>query len=241
MSVRVTPSVSTSREKANSAQRWLLWAGILAPVLFAFVFTIDGLLTHGYSAADEAISYLDLGTNGWIQRANFILFGLLLLAFLLGYVPRMRPILGQAWLTAASIFFVLSGLGWIMAGLFVPNPYLAPQVPWPGVLHQLSVIVAFLPFAIACFILGVKSVRTHRWRIYGVYSLIFVLPLVVFSLGTIAYLINQNTFGNVNSPGSGTMNRVGLLVGPLAWYVISALLAMLHANQKVKTPEGLGE
>ena len=53
-----------------------------------------------------------------------------------------------------------------------------------------------------------------------------------FSFGTIAYLINQSTFGNVNSPGSGAMNRIGLLVGPLAWYVISALLALFRANPR---------
>lgn len=217
MSVRVTLSVFSSREKANSTQRWLLWAEIITPFLFAAAFTIDGLLTPGYSAADEAVSYLDLGIHGWIQRANFILFGLLLFAFLPGYISRVRPSLGQVWLTAASIFFVLSSLGWIMVGLFVPNPFLAPQVRWPGALHQLSVIVAFLLFATACFIPGVKSVRIHRWRIYGVYRLILVLPQVIFSPGTIAYLFNQNTFGNVNSPGNRTMNRVGLLVGPRAW------------------------
>ncbi|MEO8972514.1 MAG: DUF998 domain-containing protein [Ktedonobacteraceae bacterium] len=236
MSVRLTPapSASSNKGKARSVQHGFLWVGIIAPVLFAAVFTIDGLLKSGYSASDEAISYLDLGTSGWIQRANFILFGLLLLVFLVGYVRRMRPIFGQIRLTIASIFFVISDLGWMMAGFCVPNPYLAPQVPWPGVLHQISVIVAFLPFAIACFILGVKSIRTRGWRIYGGYSLIFSLPLVIFSFGTITYLMNQNMFGNVNSPGSGTMQRVGLLVGPLAWYAISALLVMLRTNRKVE-------
>ena len=54
------------------------------------------------------------------------------------------------------------------------------------------------------------------------------------------YLINQNAFRNVNSPGSGTMNWIGLLVGPLAWYVISALLAMLRANpKKIKFSHGI--
>jgi len=36
------------------------------------------------------------------------------------------------------------------------------------------------------------------------------------------------------------MNRIGLLVGPLAWYVISALLAMLRANpKKIKVSQGI--
>jgi len=90
---------------------------------------------------------------------------------------------GLWWLvlSMASIFFVLSDLGWIIAGLFAPNPYLASQVPWPGILHQFSVIVAFHPFAIVFFILGVKSIRTHGWCIYRIYSLIFVLPLVILT------------------------------------------------------------
>ncbi len=38
-----------------------LRAGIVAPLLFALVVTVDGLVTPGYSAYNEAISYLDLG------------------------------------------------------------------------------------------------------------------------------------------------------------------------------------
>src|SRR5947209_9179575 len=85
-----------------------LWTGIISPILFAIVFMIDGFLKPGYSAYSEAISYLEVGTNGWIQQVNFILFGLLLSAFLVGYVRCMRPILGQRWLYAASAFLALS-------------------------------------------------------------------------------------------------------------------------------------
>jgi hypothetical membrane protein len=232
-SARVNPSTSVnSNGKAERSQRWLLWIGIIAPLLFATVFMLNSHLRPGFSAADEAISYLDLGASGWIQRANFILFGLLLSVFLFDYIRCMRPILGQAWLYVAGAFLLLSDLGWIMAGLFVPNPYLAPQAVWPATLHQLSVIVAFLPFAIACFIIGVRSVSTHGWRIYGVYCIIFAFPLLVFPIGTIAYLINQNIVGNVNSPGGGTMDQVAIIAGPLAWYVISAMLGMLRVGQK---------
>ena len=127
MSVRVTPSASTLREKARRTQRLFLWAGIIALVLFAIVFLVDGFLKPGYSAYSEAISYLEVGTNGWIQRADFLLIGLLLLAFLVGYILRMRPILGPGWLYTASTFLLLSDLGWIMACFFIPNTYLALQ------------------------------------------------------------------------------------------------------------------
>src|SRR5947209_16644746 len=96
-----------------------LWTGIISPILFAIVFMIDGFLKPGYSAYSEAISYLEVGTNGWIQRADFLLLGLLLLAFLVGYISRMRPILGAGWLYAASAFLLLSDLGCIMACFFI--------------------------------------------------------------------------------------------------------------------------
>ncbi|MGZ3611645.1 MAG: hypothetical protein ACXWOL_08925 [Ktedonobacteraceae bacterium] len=45
---------------------------------------------------------------------------------------------------------------------------------------------------------------------------------------------------NVNSPGRGTMNRIGLLIGLLAWYVISARLALYRANpRKIELSNGL--
>jgi len=231
MPVRVTPSASTSREKVQSAQHLLLWAGIIAPILFAIVFMIDGFLKPGYSAYSEAISYLEVGTNGWIQRANFLLFGLLLLAFLVGYISRMRPILGPSWLYTASTFLLLSDLGWIMACFFIPNTYLAPQFIWPWMLHQIAASTVFIPFALACIVLGAKFVRTHRWRAYGVYSLIFGLVSLIYPIGIVAYLINPTAFGNVNSPNDGLINRIVLLLGPIAWYVITAALALLRADR----------
>ena len=103
MSIRRTPSVSTTMGKDESGWHWLLWAGIIAPILFATIFTVDGALTPGYSAYNEAISYLDLGTYGWIQRANFIIFGVLLIAFTIGYVKHIRPTLDGGWLVPLSM------------------------------------------------------------------------------------------------------------------------------------------
>ncbi|HLJ35046.1 MAG TPA: hypothetical protein VKU38_15435 [Ktedonobacteraceae bacterium] len=49
--------------------------------------------------------------------------------------------------------------------------------------------------------------------------------------------------GNVNShsPNDGVTNRIVLLVGPLGWYLISATVAILHADQKVETSKGVEE
>jgi hypothetical protein len=231
MAARVTSSTSRPTGEARSTRRLLLWAGIIAPILFGAVFMIDGFFKPGYSAYAEAISYLEVGAYGWIQQLNFILFGLLLLTFMFGYMQSMRPIIGQTWLNVASVFLVLSDLGWIMAGLFIPNTFLAPQFIWPWILHQIAASTVFIPFALACILLGANFVRTRSWRIYGLYSLIFGLISLIYPIGTVAYLINPTAFGNVNSPNDGVINRIVLFVGPLAWYVISATIVLLRANR----------
>src|SRR6266849_5242480 len=43
------------------ALRLCIWAGIVGPVLYCLVFTIDGALRPGYSPIREAVSYLLLG------------------------------------------------------------------------------------------------------------------------------------------------------------------------------------
>lgn len=237
MSIRRTPSVSTTMGKDESGWHWLLWAGIIAPILFATIFTVDGALTPGYSAYNEAISYLDLGRYGWIQRANFVVFGMLLMAFTTGYVKHIRPILEGGWLSIVTSLFVLSDLGWIMAGLFVPNPYLAPQNSGHALLHQIASIIVFLPFALALVVQGIKLIMTRglHWRIYGVYCFLLGIIQAVFPIGTTVYFINPGIVGNVNSPGSGLFNRIALGIGPLSWYIILGIV--LLARSRARKPQ----
>jgi len=197
-----------------------LRVGIVAPLLFALVVAVDGAMTPGYSAYNEAISYLDLGAQGWIQRANFIVFGALLLAFALGYTRAIRPLLPRRWLNAVTTCVVLSDLGWMLAGVFVPNAYLSPQNSGHALLHQVASIIVFLPFALASLIQGAKLAGVRGWRVYGVYCLILGLIQAFFPIATTVYFIHPQIVGDVNSPGSGLFNRIALLIGPITWYMI---------------------
>jgi len=209
-----------TRTMIDRAGPLALRAGIVAPLLFALVVTVDGLVTPGYSAYNEAISYLDLGAHGWIQRANFITFGLLLLAFAFGYTRAMRPLLPRRWLAAVATCFALSDLGWMLAGVCVPNAYLAPQNSGHALLHQVASILVFLPFATASLIQGARFVMTRGWRVYGGYCLVLGLIQAFFPIATTVYFIHPQIVGDVNSPGSGLFNRVALLIGPISWYLI---------------------
>ncbi|GCE21327.1 DUF998 domain-containing protein [Dictyobacter kobayashii] len=230
-----TPSVSISRGRT----RGLLWAGIIAPILFAATFMIDGFLKPGYSVDNEAISYLEVGAYGWVQQANFIIFGLLLVVFLVGYMRVMRPILGQGWLYAASVFLILSDIGWIMSGLFIPNTFLGPQFTWPAIMHQIAFDMVFLPLTIGWLILGIKCLFTRGWRGYGIYSLIIGIPLCAFTSIAVINLLDPaavaGIIGNQNAPHDGIINRVMLLIAPLAWYIISAAIGLRLAKRQPET------
>ncbi|HYL41844.1 MAG TPA: DUF998 domain-containing protein [Ktedonobacteraceae bacterium] len=77
----IKTSSTVPGEQRKLALRLSLWAGIIGPLFFVLVFTIDGFLTPGYSAMRDVVSFLELGSNGWIQRLNFMLTGLLLILF----------------------------------------------------------------------------------------------------------------------------------------------------------------
>lgn len=114
---------ATAGKRQAIATRLCTRAGIVGPVLFFVVFTIDGALTPGYSAWAEPISYLELGPAGWVQVANFIVLGVLLAAFAFAFFRRVRGRLGGVSPAASTILLVVSGLGYVMAGLFVtPRP-----------------------------------------------------------------------------------------------------------------------
>lgn len=84
-STSVSTSVSTSRRlpwpgaaSGSSAQRLLLGCGLAGPVLFIGTFLIEGATRPGYDAWRQAVSALGLGPGGGVQRADFIVFGLLI-------------------------------------------------------------------------------------------------------------------------------------------------------------------
>jgi hypothetical protein len=50
--------------------------GALAGALFALVYLVEGVTRPGYDAFQQAISALSLGSSGWVQQVNFVVFGL---------------------------------------------------------------------------------------------------------------------------------------------------------------------
>src|SRR5579859_437326 len=98
---------------------FLLWSGAVGPLLFVTAFLIEGALCPGYDPWRTTISTLSLSDYGWVQIANFLLFGTSTLGFAVGLRRVFKR--GLASL-AAPILFATVGIGLILAGIFVTDP-----------------------------------------------------------------------------------------------------------------------
>ena len=240
MSTVKTPEASTSGT-SSLALRLCLWAGIVGPIFFVLVFTIDGALTPGYSAMRDVISFLELGPTGWIQRLNFLLSGLLFILFALGFFRWMRPMIASIWRYVDTALLVLVGVGLIMASLFLPNPPGTPQTSVNAVLHTIAFTLVFLPLGIACLVIGGKFIRTAGWRIHGLYSLLTGLPPIFVSLGNLTSLFTPaapETPFSASSPWpqvGGLINRAVVVIA-FAWVVILASRMLIREREGVKAP-----
>ncbi len=159
-------SSAPSRQKEGHAARWFAFAGVGGPILFVLVFTLAGFLRPGYSPLSQAVSDLGVGPNAWLQNANFVVFGLLLITFAIGFYQGMRSVISRGWLVACLVLLILSGVGIINGGIFTEDPTTV-IVHWIG-----GFLLAFLSPLIVFFIAGWQWYRDPTWRIASWYSLI---------------------------------------------------------------------
>lgn len=138
--------------------RALLLCGALAGPIYVLTALVQGLTRAGFDLLRHDVSLLANGDLGWIQIANFLVTGALVIACAVG----VRRVAGPGRRTAWGAALVgLYGAGLICAGVFVADPVAGfpPGTPggtisWHGLLHLLSAAVAFFALAAACFVLA---------------------------------------------------------------------------------------
>jgi hypothetical protein len=159
------------------------WAGIIGPLLFVAVFTIEGRLRPGYSSLSMFVSELSIGPRGWIQIANFIVLGTLLIIFSWGvahdFNERKLSKTGPILLTIIAIAYLLSGpfvtdLGTIFTA----------QKSWHGIIHGILGAIVFVLMPISCFVFLRSFRRDSEWRPFRTLTIIagIVIALAVLVL-----------------------------------------------------------
>jgi hypothetical protein len=154
----------------DSLTRGLVRCGALAGPLFMGAAVVQGLTRTGFDLDHQPISFLSLGSLGWVQRTNFVLAGLLMVAFAAG----VRRILGAGPpRRLATISLGGLAVGLIIAGVFAPDPGFGyprgtpdgtpKHLTYHSTLHGLGFTLSFICFALACIAFAHEAARRGRW------------------------------------------------------------------------------
>ncbi len=156
----------------------LALAGIAGPVMFAVVALVQSLLRPEHSLVADPISALAAGPSGWVQDANFLVFGSLMIAYAIGLHLGVRP---TRWGVVGLAFLVLSGVGLVWAGLF-PATDATGALQDDRVLHIVAFPMTFLGAGIGLTVMSRRMAGDPRWRSVATYALATGIAVLVLLL-----------------------------------------------------------
>jgi hypothetical protein len=133
-------------------------AGVAGPVLFTLTFLLQNALRRDDDPIAEPVSALEAGDHGWIQQANFAVFGALMLVFAVG-LGRALPATTSARLGPALLG--ISACGLFLAALLPLREDAAGEVYDPG-FHFVAGVTFFLGSALALLALVRPLAVDHR-------------------------------------------------------------------------------
>jgi hypothetical protein len=149
--------------------RALLLCGVAAGPLYIIVGLAQMLTREGFDIRLHALSLLSNGAFGWIQIANFLLSGALVIAGAVGIRRLLQSGRGGVW---GPILLGAYGVGLIGAGAFVADPGrgFPPGTPMEvtgitsaGVLHFVFGGIGFYALIAACFVFARRFAGLGRW------------------------------------------------------------------------------
>ena len=163
---RKQPPPAQPLERPRRGARALLPWGVLAGPFYLIVGVSQGLLREGFDFSRHPLSVLANGPFGWVQTANFVITGAMVIAAAIGIGRALAP-----KSRGLTFFLVGYGLCMIAASVFPADPVDGFPVGTPvgpptsistrGLLHFVAGGLAFLSLAISCFC-AFFSLRRHK-------------------------------------------------------------------------------
>ena len=217
----------------------LLVCGAIAGPLFTVAWIVEGATRDNYNPLRHPISSLALEDFGWTQAANFIVTGLLTLAFAIGLRRVLQSRGGSTW---GPLLIGACAIGLLGAGIFATDPIngYPPGTPDKhlayssvhAALHDLFSSLLFVGLPITCFVLARRFAGWGEfgWVIYStVTGFAFVFMFVLASAGF------AQAEGLVDL--AGLFQRITLTVG---WVWITLLAVhLLKAPSETPRTEGV--
>lgn len=233
-------NLKNKQPEIATVKQLLTWGAIAGP-LFVITFLIQGFARLNYNPLRHPVSSLALGEFGWIQVTNFIVAGLLMLAFALGLRFALRPQRGSTW---GLLLVAIWGIGLLGAGLFPTDPVSGYPPGTPGLLlnptahgalHDQFSLAGFLALTMACFVFGHRFASRGE-RGWAFYSMItgFLFPLgIVLSSAAFSQNANLVAFG-------GLIQRLTITIG-WTWITLLAIHALKPVTESSSRPTSVSE
>jgi hypothetical membrane protein len=193
-------------------------AGVIGPLIFAGVFLVEGWLRPGYSPVAQFVSELSLGPRGFIQIANFIVFGILLSLFAIAlrreFRSRRMSAVAPTLLIAIAVALFISG-----PCVMDPRTTLPAQYSAHGLAHALAGALVFTGWPVALVLMAVAVRHDAHWRPLRV-------PTILAALATVGALVAMTA--TKRPPGATPWAYAGLaqrahILAWLSWTVIAAV------------------
>ena len=186
----------------------LLYAGIVGPLLFIVAFLIEGATRPGYDAWRMYVSQLATGPGGWVQVLNFLVFGVLMLAFALG----LRLVTaGSRGSIGGPVLLALFATAMLVAGIFTTDPGLGYPVgaaevhTTHGTIHGFAGLAVFTLLPVASFVMA-GHFAAERSALWAIYSAAVGIALIVLFFGGFAV-------GQVSGAPLGVYQRIAIITG----------------------------
>ena len=139
------------------------WAGMVGATLFVLIFMLEGWYRPDYKPLQMFVSALALGSRGWIQILNFIVFGTLLFVFSRGVAVEFPS--GKASRGGLVILRILA-ICYFLSGPFVMDPANTPtnQMTFHGTMHGIFGGIVFTLMPISCFVFLRRFREDPNWQ-----------------------------------------------------------------------------
>ncbi len=141
-------------DRRAAVTRSLLGWGVVAGPFYVVVGLVLALTRPGFDLTRHALSLLTLGDLGWLQRANLVLTGCMVVAAGLGVVRAIRSGRGLA----IGTLTLVDGAALVLSAIFLPDPVSgfppgtrAGVVTAGGILHLVFGAIGFVAMAAAAF------------------------------------------------------------------------------------------
>ncbi len=185
------------------------------PVLFTLLIIIESLLRPGYSQIHTEISYLGIGPYSIIQNSNFIISGLLSIAFAIGLGFSIAAHTKERVKNIIELLLIIFGVGVTFAGISLIFVSVFTSDYFFYIIHLLATFIAFFTIIIAQILIwwALRKTKNTIWGFYPKFSLFTgLLSIVMLILFLCA----------ITSPYQGLTERLFIVI-PLIWIEVTGL------------------